>query len=83
MIALAVMFLAVTWFAFRRGQRWALWALLLGALIGWAHLIAIIAIYSQQGAPIAFGASALLPFLVLPLLAFAVSAVGQRRAKPA
>ena len=83
MIALAGLFLAVTWFAFRRGQRWALWALLVGALIGWPHLIAIMAMYSQQGAPIASGASALVPFLVVPTLAFATGAVGQRRAQPA
>ena len=82
-IALATLFLAVIWFAFRRGQRWALWALLLGALIGWPHVIAIMAMYSQQGAPIASGASALVPFLVVPLLAFSAGAVGQRRARPA
>jgi hypothetical protein len=83
MIALAALFLAITWFAFRRGQRWALWALLVGALIGWPHLIAIMAMYSQQRAPIASGASALVPFLVVLLFAFAAGAVGQRRAEPA
>ncbi len=82
MIALAALFLAVTWFAFRRGHRWALWSLLVGALIGWPHVTAIMAMYSHQGAPIASGASGLVPFLVVPLLAFAAGAVGQRRAQP-
>src|SRR5229473_2813942 len=49
MIALGAVFLAVTWFAFRNGQRWALWTLLVGALIGWPHLIAIMAMYSPTG----------------------------------
>ncbi len=38
MIAVSALFLGVAWFAFRRGQRWALWLLLVGALIGWPHL---------------------------------------------
>jgi len=79
MIAVATLFLAVAWFPFRRGQRWALWALLVGALIGWPHLIAIMAMYSGQGAPIMTGATGLIPFLVVPLLAFAAGLVGQRR----
>ena len=82
MIAVGALFLAVTWFAFRRGQRWALWALLVGALIGWPHLIAIMAMYSGQGAPITSGATSLIPFLVVPLLAFAAGLVGQRRSVP-
>ena len=32
MIAVAALFLAIVWFPFRRGQRWALWALQLTAL---------------------------------------------------
>jgi hypothetical protein len=79
MIALAVVFLAVTWFAFRNGQRWALWTLLVGALIGWPHLMAIMAMYSQHGAPITSGAFGLIPFLVVPLLAFAAGLAGRRR----
>lgn len=79
MIAVAALFLAVTWFAFRRGQRWALWALLIGALIGWPHLIAIMTMYSGQRAPITSGAAVLVPFLVVPLLAFGAGLVGQRR----
>ena len=80
MIAVAALFLAVTWFAFRRGQRWALWALLIGALIGWPHLVAIMTMYAGQGAPIGSGATGLIPFLVVPLLAFGAGLVGQRRA---
>jgi len=83
MIALGVVFLAVTWFAFRNGQRWALWTLLVGALIGWPHLVAIMAMYSQKGAPIASGAFGLIPFLVVPLLAFGAGLAGRRRALPA
>src|SRR5439155_5342911 len=79
MIALAALFLAVTWFAFRRGQRWSLWALLVGALIGWPHLVAIMVMYSGQGAPITTGATGLVPFLVVPLVAFAAGLAGQRR----
>lgn len=79
MIALGAVFLAVTWFAFRNGQRWALWTLLVGALIGWPHLIAIMAIYSRQGASITSGAYGLIPFLVVPLLAFAAGLAGRRR----
>ena len=82
MIAVATLFLAVAWFPFRRGQRWALWALLVGALIGWPHLIAIMAMYSGQRAPITSGATSLIPFLVVPLLAFAAGLVGQRRSVP-
>jgi hypothetical protein len=82
MIAVAALYLAVTWFAFRRGQRWALWALLLGALIGWPHVLAIMTMYSAQRAPITSGAMSLVPFLVVPLLAFAAGLLGQRRAMP-
>jgi len=46
--------LAVAWFAFWRGQRWAL---LVEALIGWPHVIAIMALYSGRGAPIITGAT--------------------------
>jgi hypothetical protein len=79
MIGLAVLFLAVTWFGFRRGHGWALWTLLVAALIGWPHIIAIITLYSSKGAPVASGITGLIPFFVVPLLAFTAGLVGLRR----
>jgi hypothetical protein len=72
----AALFLAVAWFAFWRGQRSALWALLVGALI------AIMAMYPGQGAPITTVVTGLVPFLIVPLVAFAAGLVGPKRSVP-
>ena len=80
MIAVAALFLGVTWFGLRRHQRWAVWVFFVGVLIGWLHLIAIMAMYSREGASIRSGATSLVPFLVVPLLAFVAGLAGQRQA---
>src|SRR5437867_6003613 len=55
MIAMAVLVLGVTWFALRRGQRWALWVLGLSVLLSIPHYLAIAAGYAGQGAPVVSG----------------------------
>jgi hypothetical protein len=79
MIGLAVLFLAVTWFALRRGRRWALWALGLCVALGIPHYALISSNYAAQGANVSDGLAPLIVFWVIALAGFVASWIGLPR----
>jgi len=53
MMAFAIFQVAVVWFALRRGQRWALWAVLVSDLATMPYYVLIAATYASFGVPVA------------------------------
>jgi hypothetical protein len=47
MMAYAILQLSVTWFALRRGQKWALWASVIATLASFAYNVPIIQTYAR------------------------------------
>lgn len=81
MMGLAVLYLAVAWFGLREGRRWALWALLAGALVSVPYYLVLGALYSGQGAPdVISGVIGVLAFYLIPVLGFVAGMAGLRRA---
>ncbi len=76
MIAMATLVLAVTWYALRRGQRWALWALGLSVLLSVPHYLLISANYAAQGAPVMSGLAPIVVFWAVALVGFAAGLAG-------
>jgi len=79
MMQFAVVALGLAWFALRRGERWALWFLVVGSLIGVPYYVIIAATYAAHGAP-ASGLLAFLPFWAVPIAGLVVGFIGLRRA---
>ncbi|HEY3116661.1 MAG TPA: hypothetical protein VGK54_07970 [Chloroflexota bacterium] len=79
MMGLAVLYMAVAWFAVRRAQRWALWTLLVGGLISLPYYFVIAADYAAHGAPWERGLISLFPLYLPVVLGFAAAWWGLRR----
>jgi len=77
-ISTATLVLGATWFGLRRGERWALWALALSALVTVPYYLLISANYAAQGAPAMSGMTSIIGLWVLALVAFVVGLVGLR-----
>lgn len=81
MMAYALVHIGVTWFALRRGQRWALWLLLVGALAIPPYYFAISQTYAGYGALFAplDWAFFFVPYAVVPLGLTIVGWLGLRK----
>ena len=75
-ISMATLVLSATWFGLRRGQRWALWALALSALVTVPYYLLISANYAAQGAPVMSGLTSIIGLWVLALVAFVAGLAG-------
>jgi hypothetical protein len=75
-ISTATLVLAATWFGLRRGERWALWALALSALVTVPYYLLISANYVAQGAPVMSGLTSIIMLWVLALVAFVAGLAG-------
>jgi hypothetical protein len=78
MMAFALLQLGVTWFALRRGRRWALWTLAIADLALFPYYAAIIETYDDFGVPPG-EISAIVLFLVVTVAATALGWLGLRR----
>ena len=78
MMAFGILALGVTWFVIRRALAWGVWAVTAAALIQAPYYAVITSMYAGQGAPVGGGIGGLVPFYVLPLVAFAIGLVGLR-----
>jgi len=76
MISMATLVLGATWFGLRRGERWALWALALSALVTVPYYLLISANYAAQGAPEMSGMVSIIMLWVLVLVAFVTGVAG-------
>ena len=76
MLAYAVVYLAVAWFALRRAQPWALGALGLGGLAWLPHYVVVGVTYAGFGAPPSLGDVA--PFLGFVVPVLVAAALGWR-----
>jgi hypothetical protein len=75
-ISTATLVLGATWFGLRRGERWALWAIVLSALVTVPYYLLISANYAAQGAPAMSGMWSIIGLWVLALVAFLVGLAG-------
>ena len=82
MMAFAIVFLAVTWFALRNRLQWATWTLLLGTLAILPYYALIAATYSSFNVAAASAVAPILSSLAIGLAATAVAWVGLRAPKP-
>ena len=72
MMAMAVAFLAIAWFAARRGQRWAPWALLVSGVV-WVPYYYFIAVdFTAFGATNAGTAAGMVAIYAIPAVVGAV-----------
>ncbi|MBI2845235.1 MAG: hypothetical protein HYX86_01680 [Chloroflexi bacterium] len=83
MMAYAILHIGVTWFALRRGQRWALWVLLLGALTIPPYYIAVSQVYAGYGAPFSplDWAFFIVPYAIAPFIFTILGWLGLREIK--
>jgi hypothetical protein len=72
MMAMAVAFLGIAWFAARRRARWAPWVLLISGLIWVPYYFVIASDFSVFGAPDAFKAALTVAFFAIPAVLGAV-----------
>ena len=75
-ISMATLVLTATWFGLRRGERWALWALALSALVTVPSYLLISANYAAQGAPVMSGLTSNIGLWALALVAFVAGLAG-------
>lgn len=81
MMAMAVAFLGVAWFAARRGARWAPWVLLVSGLIWVPYYFVIASDFGAFGAPDTFKAAVMVAVFAIPAVLGAVlMLIPQRRA---
>jgi hypothetical protein len=80
MIAMAVAFLGIAWFAARRGARWAPWVLLASGLIWVPYYFVIASDFGALGAPDAFKAAVMVAVFAIPAVLGAVLMLIPRRA---
>jgi len=81
MMSFALLLVAVTWFALRRGEAWALWAATLVSLVAFVYMIPILIEFNRLGVAIDLTESMF--FIPLPaiLAAGAVGWLGLRAAR--
>jgi hypothetical protein len=72
MMAMAVAFLAIAWFAARRGARWALWALLVSGVIWVPYYFVIASDMKAFGAKDTFMAAVMISVFAIPAVLGAV-----------
>ncbi|HLE05528.1 MAG TPA: hypothetical protein VI729_13070 [Anaerolineales bacterium] len=82
MMAFAIVFLAVTWFAPRNRLEWAMWTLLLGTLAILPYYALIAATYSSFDVAAASAVAPILFSLAIGVAATALAWVGLRAHKP-
>ena len=75
-LSMATLVLGATWFGLRRGERWALWALALSAVVTVPYFLLIAANYAAQGAPAMSGLTSIIGLWVLALVAFVAGLAG-------
>lgn len=66
MMAMAVVFLGVAWFAARRGARWAPWVLLVSGVIWVPYYFVIASDFKAFGTPDTFMAAVMISFFAIP-----------------
>ena len=79
MMSFAIVHLGVAWFALRRGERWALWTLLIGDLVILPYYAAVIQTFARFGVPP--GDVSYLGGVVIVLVATALGWLGLRRGR--
>jgi len=80
MMAMAVAFLGIGWFAARRGARWAPWVLLVSGLIWVPYYFVIASDFGAFGAPDTFKAAVMVAVFAIPAVLGAVlMLIPQRR----
>lgn len=72
MMAMAVAFLAIAWFAARRGARWAPWALLVSGVIWVPYYFVIASDFGAFGAKGTFMAAVMVSLFAIPAVVGAV-----------
>jgi hypothetical protein len=81
MMAMAVAFLGIAWFAARRGARWAPWVLLVSGLIWVPYYLVIASDFGAFGAPGTFKAAVMVAVFAIPaVLGAFLMLVAPRRA---
>ncbi len=79
MMAMAVAFLAIAWFAARHGARWAPWVLLVSGVIWVPYYFVIASDLSAFGAPDTFMAAVMVAIFAIPAVLGAVLMLIPRR----
>jgi hypothetical protein len=72
MIAMAVVFLGIAWFAARQGARWAPWVLLVSGIIWVPYYFVIASDFGKFGAPDSFKAAVMVAVYAIPAVLGAV-----------
>jgi hypothetical protein len=81
MMAMAVAFLAISWFAARRGQRWAPWVLLVSGVV-WVPYYYVIALdFAAFGATDARTAAGMIAIYAIPAVVGAILMIVARQNK--
>jgi hypothetical protein len=80
MMAMAVAFLGIAWFAARRGAQWAPWVLLVSGVIWVPYYFVIASDFSAFGAPDTFNAAAMVAVFAIPAVLGAIMMLIPRRA---
>ena len=81
MMAMAVAFIGIAWYAARRRARWAPWVLLISGVIWVPYYFVIASDFGAFGAPDAFKAAAMVAVFAIPAVLGAVlMLIPQRRA---
>jgi hypothetical protein len=75
-LSMATLVLGATWFGLRRGERWALGALTLSAVVTVPYYLLISANYAAQGAPWLSGLASIIGLWVVALVAFVAGLAG-------
>jgi len=79
MMAMAVAFLAIAWFAARRGQRWAPWALLVSGVVWVPYYYVVARDFAALGARDAGTAAGMIAIYAIPAVLGAILMIVARR----
>ena len=82
MMAMAVAFLGIAWFAARRGARWAPWVLLVSGVVWVPYYFVIASDFGAFGAKGTFMAAAMVSLFAIPAVVGAILMLAAPRQRP-